>query len=408
MIIHAELPKIHPNPWQTRSATDGTYIHTLARDIAANGLMQYPVGRLINEQGEPADFNINQDDPAAWGGDIGPVWQVQLAFGHNRLEAYRWLAESRNAFFPGDWTKMPVDVRALLSDEQMAIMAWSENEKRSDLTPIERARAIARRIDSFGWTHDVAADRLGIARSSVSNTLRLLKLPQEVQKDLQDGVISERQAAALLPLFDIDDQVAGVSEFEFARMAIVGWARDGQSSNTLRERVREALEMLHKKLQPELPPDPRYTEPDHERRETPESEEREGDAVERPVERAVDLSMSEDRRKEPDHEKHETHERRPEKHVETATPPEEAEAGDRVLIQAADSVAAWTWAGSTLELSVTLMAEDGHPDGRTALVGLRANNGTPMMRYCKERELRLRDVAVFRELLEDLEKTMEA
>jgi len=404
MIIHIPLQKIFPSPWQIRETRDGTYIHTLARDIAANGLMQFPVGRLV---GVPE--RIEHSDPVQIVAHY-PEVTIQLAFGHNRLEAYRWLAEPQNTHFTGDWSSMPVDIRQL-SDEQIAIMAWSENEKRSDLTPIERAAAIAKRIDSFGWTHEVAADRLGIARSSVSNTLRLLKLPQEVQKDLQDGVISERQAAALLPLFDIDDQVAGVSEFEFARMAIVGWARDGQSSNTLRERVSEAMEMLKKKIQPELPPDPRYTELDHERHETHEREPQERETgPARPVERAVDLSMSEDRRKEPDHERRET-ELNHEKHETHESEEVKAEAGDRVLIQAADSadsVAAWTWAGSTLALSVTLMAEDGHPDGRTALVGLRANNGVPLMRYCKERELRLRDVAVFRELLEDLEKTMEA
>jgi hypothetical protein len=117
------------------------------------------------------------------------------------------------------------------------------------------------------------------------------------------------------------------------------------------------------------------------------------------VERAVDLSMSEDEDWDAKaaQDLHLPIEKERESAPAPSQPPPQEETG-KVM----------TWARSTLVLSVTLMAVDGHPDGRTALVGLRANNSIPQMRYCKERELRLNDVAIIRELFEDVQKGMEA
>src|SRR3990172_7368145 len=121
MIDFYLLENIESNPWQGRIGELNTeYIEELARDIAGNGLLQTPVGREIDNS-------------------------VQLAFGHNRLAAFRWLSENTSGNLPsglaGDFSKMPVDVREL-SDEQMGSLAWSENERRRDLNPIERARAV--------------------------------------------------------------------------------------------------------------------------------------------------------------------------------------------------------------------------------------------------------------------------
>lgn len=185
-----------------------------------------------------------------WGGDP-KQWCIELAFGHNRLAAYQWLVETRSVGDAEPWSRMPVDAR-LLDDEQMAQLAWSENEKRRDLNPIERAQAIQRRIESFGWTHELAAERLGISRPTVSNSLRLLKLPKGVQGSLRKGEITERQALALAPLFEVDQQLALEYDFNFTVAAIVGMARDGSSSELIRQRVSEALRWLDKQTQPEL------------------------------------------------------------------------------------------------------------------------------------------------------------
>ncbi|MCH8962667.1 MAG: ParB/RepB/Spo0J family partition protein [Bacteroidetes bacterium] len=67
---------------------------------------------------------------------------------------------------------------ALLSDEEMAEHAFVENDKRKDLSPVEEALAYQRRIEDFGYSHQVLAERYGKKRATVSNKLRLLKLPR--------------------------------------------------------------------------------------------------------------------------------------------------------------------------------------------------------------------------------------
>jgi ParB/RepB/Spo0J family partition protein len=182
MIINISIAKIDSNPWQTRvMEPDPEYIKELALDIACNGLLQIPIGRRIDDN------------------------RVQLAFGHNRWKAYQWLYDPENtADAAGNYSVMQVDIRDL-SDEQMAVLAWSENEKRRDHTPIERARAIQKRIEDFGWTNRQCAEHLGIDHSTVSNILRLLKLPEGVQQYLLEGKLTERQAEAMLPIYDVPE-----------------------------------------------------------------------------------------------------------------------------------------------------------------------------------------------------------
>lgn len=225
MVIDIPLAKIEQNPWQTRLGEPSPeYIKELALDIAANGLLQRPVARR-----RPGDIVDGS---------------VQLAFGHNRLAAFRWLNDvQNNSNIQGDWSAMPVELREL-TDEQMALLAWSENEKRRDVTPIERATAIQRRMTDFGWTNRQCAEALGIDHSSISNILRLLKLPANVQEALSAGNMSERQAMALLPLFDIpekaelyDDSYYYLSPSKVIKNAIDG----GMSSGAIRESVDQSL-----------------------------------------------------------------------------------------------------------------------------------------------------------------------
>lgn len=215
MISLIPLNKIKPNPWQTRTGElDQEYIKELAADIAFRGLLQTPIGREAGED-------------------------IQLAFGHNRFAAFQWLYNLRdNSDIPGDYSTMPIDIREL-TDEQMAELAWAENEKRRDVTPIERALAIQHRMADFGWTQTDAAEHLGIDRSSVSNILRLLRLPQKIQDALASGSISERVAISLLPMYELPEHVLKLakdnwyndpSRIEFA-------ALNGTSSDEIRSKV---------------------------------------------------------------------------------------------------------------------------------------------------------------------------
>lgn len=177
---------LDPNPFQPRqSDEDRAALEELAADIARNGLIHPPVARAVNGR-------------------------YQLACGHRRVVACRTLG----------WEKIPVDVREL-SDQEMALIAWSENESRRSLNPLDRAAAIRRMMDTFGWTQEEAAQHLGLARSTIANILRLLGLRPEVQEALRAGHISERQALALAPL----------SELQWEKTD--GWAH---------KRVRELLE----------------------------------------------------------------------------------------------------------------------------------------------------------------------
>lgn len=220
-----QLDKIEMNPWQTRIGDpDGEYIAGLALDIARNGLLQTPVGRrhAYNE-----GF-------------------VELAFGHNRLRAFVHLANDTPGGSMGSpWAQMPIDVREL-TDEQMANFAWSENEKRRDISAIERARAIDRRIKDFKWSYREAGENLGIDHSTITNILRLLKLPKDLQTSIQEGKLSERQAQAILVLFELP---AFQENFYEKKQSIVYDALEGASSDKLRKRVEGYLTLYGRKLE---------------------------------------------------------------------------------------------------------------------------------------------------------------
>ncbi|MCE1255590.1 MAG: ParB/RepB/Spo0J family partition protein [Anaerolineae bacterium] len=222
-IRQTDLKIIDDNPYQTRQLHDRDHITSLAEDIKQNGLLQIPVGRFVDETGKMAISLFIEDYSHI---------RVQLAFGHNRRDAYKLLAQADPKF-----SKFPVIIRNL-KDEEMAILAWSENESRKQLDPIERARAIQRFSTAFGWTQQTIAEKIRLDRSTVANLLRLLNLPDVIVSDIQLGLLSQRQALALLPVYELSvsqkfalDQNPGFCEF-------IGLARSGQiNSDTLREKV---------------------------------------------------------------------------------------------------------------------------------------------------------------------------
>ncbi len=99
-----------------------------------------------------------------------------------------------------------------LSSSQALEVALVENLQREDLNPIEQAEAYLRLQDEFGLTQEEVARRVGRDRSSVANALRLLKLPNQVQADLVEGVLSEGHARALLGLERGADQIRARDE----------------------------------------------------------------------------------------------------------------------------------------------------------------------------------------------------
>ncbi|MGA7350711.1 MAG: ParB/RepB/Spo0J family partition protein [Acidobacteriaceae bacterium] len=162
-----EIPvgEIERSPFQTRTRFDEVQLAELAASIAATGVVQ-------------------------------PVLVRPLPHGHYQLIAgeRRWLASQR----AGKET-IPAIIRQV-SDEQAMEMTIVENLQRTDLNAMEQARAYDRLSREFQLTQEQMAKRTGKDRASVANFLRLLKLPEEVQGKVEEGVLSFGHARALLPL----------------------------------------------------------------------------------------------------------------------------------------------------------------------------------------------------------------
>lgn len=112
----------------------------------------------------------------------------------------RWRAAQRAGLH-----KIPVIVRDV-ADDKMLELALIENIQRQELNAIEEAQAYKRLIDTLGLTQETVAQRVGRDRTFVTNYLRLLRLPEDIQKLVEENQISMGHARALLGLDDSDKQ----------------------------------------------------------------------------------------------------------------------------------------------------------------------------------------------------------
>ena len=158
---------IKPNPQQPRVRFDYNELEGLACSIRANGLLQ-PINVRVLENGE-----------------------FELISGERRLRAARMIG----------MTKIPCIVMNA-SDQQSALFAIIENVQREDLDFFEEAVAIERLMTEYGLSQDEIAEKLGKAPSTLSNKLRLLRLPEEIRDKISYAGLSERHARALLTLPD--------------------------------------------------------------------------------------------------------------------------------------------------------------------------------------------------------------
>ena len=164
------LDMIDRNPWQTRMRMDESALEELAASIRSNGILQPIVVRYIDNR-------------------------YQLIAGERR-----WLASQR-----AGKVMIPAIVRTV-SNEQAMEMTIIENLQREDLNAMEQARAFERLSREFGLTQEQMAQRTGKERASVANFMRLLKLPLEVQSDVEIGALSFGHAKVLLMLDSADAQ----------------------------------------------------------------------------------------------------------------------------------------------------------------------------------------------------------
>lgn len=186
------LGVIAPNPFQPRQTIDPAGVAELAANI------------LATRAAAPESFGLLQLPRAR---RHGPG--IQLAYGHRRLEAFRLLAGQGHT----DYQQFPVEL-VTLSDADMAITAWSENAVRQDINPMEEARFVRRLIDEFGWTIKTTAQALGVPFGTLSNTIRLTTLPNDIQDMVAAGQIATARALGLVALVD------QVGEDELRRLAL--------------------------------------------------------------------------------------------------------------------------------------------------------------------------------------------
>ena len=162
-----EIPLSHisPNPKQPRQIFDETAMAELVASIKSVGILQPPVVRKVAEN------------------------KYELIMGERRYRA---------AQIAG-FTSIPVIIRQT-PDNELLREALIENIHRSNLNPLEEGAAYAQLLSDFGCTHDELAIKLGRSRPLISNTIRLLNLPDSVQRKVASGVLSAGHARALLGL----------------------------------------------------------------------------------------------------------------------------------------------------------------------------------------------------------------
>lgn len=158
---------IEPNRDQPRKFFDDEALKELADSIAMHGIIQPLLVRPLSDSG------------------------YQLIAGERRWRASRMAG----------LTQVPVVVREMTDMEAMEL-ALIENLQREDLNPIEEAEGYKLLMDTYSFTQEQAAEKVGKSRPAVANAMRLLVLPQEVLDMVKQGIISSGHARTLIPLSD--------------------------------------------------------------------------------------------------------------------------------------------------------------------------------------------------------------
>jgi ParB family chromosome partitioning protein len=172
------------------------------RAASAAGSIEIPLARIRENPRQPR-LRMADDALQALAESIGHHGVIQPILVTETLDGYQLVAGERRvrAARMAGLERVPAIVRQL-ADRQQLELALVENLQREDLDPIEAARAYRQLMDEFAFSQEDLASRVGRARSTVANTLRLLELHQSVQDAIGDGRISEGHGRALggLPL----------------------------------------------------------------------------------------------------------------------------------------------------------------------------------------------------------------
>jgi ParB family chromosome partitioning protein len=222
-----DIDLIEPNHLQPRTRFDEAQLEELAQSIKTNGVVQ-------------------------------PILARRVDGGHYQIVAgeRRWRAAQRAGI-----QRIPAVVREI-PDEKMLELALIENIQRQELNAIEEAYAYKRLIETLGLTQEAVAQRVGRDRTFITNYLRLLRLPEDIQKLVEDSTISMGHARALLGVDDqeiqrkiarnVVDQRLSVRETERAVKRVVdGVSASATIAQPLRQddaNIRAAEDRLRRRL----------------------------------------------------------------------------------------------------------------------------------------------------------------
>lgn len=223
-IFWVEIEKIHPNPFQPRKEFEESKLRDLAESIRQYGILQ----PLVVTRKE----TIREDG--------GLTTEYELISGERRLRASKL----------SGLAQVPVLIRNSEESDQLKLeLAIIENLQREDLNAVDRAKAFQRLVEEFHFKHSVIALKIGKSREYVSNSLRILSLPEHMLNALAEGKISEGHTRPLLMLIDRpEEQEVLFKEIMYRRLTV----RDAELSarKIAVERARKIERM----------PDPEITE----------------------------------------------------------------------------------------------------------------------------------------------------
>jgi len=222
-IFWIDTDKVKPNPYQPRRDFDEIRLKDLADSIKQYGVLQpLTVSRMEVEKE-----------------DGGLTTEYELIAGERRLRAAKLAGVSQ----------VPVIIRTGDTSMMKLELAIIENLQREDLNVVDRARAFFRLASEFKFTHNEIAKKMGRSREYVSNTLRILALPEEVLKALSEGKISEGHTRPILMLADHpEEQIVLFKEILYKKITV-------REAERLARKI--AFDRVRKK---EFMPDPEITE----------------------------------------------------------------------------------------------------------------------------------------------------
>lgn len=217
-----KLDQIEVNPFQPRADFNQQALEELASSIKIHGVIQPITVRKISDK------------------------KYQLISGERRLRASKMAGME----------DVPAYVR-MANDQEVVEMALIENIQREDLNSMEVALTYQRLIDECSLTHENLGERLGKDRSTVTNYLRLLKLPPEIQKALRDKVLSMGHARAIISVPEVDKQLYVLKEVNSKGLSVRKTEElvrllSSNSGNKKTEKKEVALPASYKSVQTKL------------------------------------------------------------------------------------------------------------------------------------------------------------